>query len=691
VQVSAQRYRVLGANLLQLQDRTLTPERKTAAVLTYLALEGPTTRSKLAGLLWPDAPEGTARNNLSQTLRRLRGVGGDGLIGGDDPLQLSPELRVDAAELRVRAFSGEAEGVLELAGELLGTLDYDDLPEFADWLYGEREALLELRRGALWTLIGRAENAGEYGDAVRWARRLLDLDPVSEASHRALMRVYYLAGDRPAALRAYGRCKEVLAREFGTQPLPETLELARKIDQGLVRAPRRARAERTLPAFVLRPPVLVGREAEWAEMERAWAAGQTIYLTGDPGVGKTRLAQEFVASKGRGLYLPSRPGVQDVPFAGAVALARARLAAAPTAELPGWVARELSRILPELREDDEPPPLRGEDDRLRFFQAYFEMVRLTGVGFVATISDDVQYYDQATTELGGFLMSQPRSSRSRENIPRYVVVYRRGELPSATQAFVDRLVASEIAVSIAVAPLDVSATGALLGSLGLEGVGSEVTPPLAEAVFRRTGGNALFILETLRHLIETDRLGATLPAQLPLPSRVGTMIRGRLGRLSEVAQRVVKAAAVLQSDFDLELVGAILHTDPLELIGAWEELEGAQVFSGARFSHDLLLEAALESVSQPVKVLLNRRCAVVLAARRADPARIAGHWFAAGDELAAVPALRAAALRAVDELRLADAENGLEQARAILARHGRDAEAAEVAAEKGALLEVRRG
>lgn len=213
--------------------------------------------------------------------------------------------------------------MLELAGDLLGAFDYDDLPEFADWLYGEREALLELRRGALWTLAGRAESAGEYGEAARWAQRLLELDPVSEAAHRALMRFYYLAGARPAALRAYGRCKEVLAREFGTQPLPETRELARKIDQGMVRAPRRARAERALPAFVLRPPVLVGRETAWAEMERAWAKGQTFYLTGDPGVGKTRLAQEFVASKGPGLYLPSRPGVQEVPFAGAVALARA--------------------------------------------------------------------------------------------------------------------------------------------------------------------------------------------------------------------------------------------------------------------------------------------------------------------------------------------------------------------------------
>lgn len=71
---------------------------------------------------------------------------------------------------------------------------------------------------------------------------------------------------------------------------------------------------------MLRPPVLIGREAAWAQLEAAWgqleaawAAGQTIYVTGAPGVGKTRLAQDFVASKGRALYLPGHPGAEQVP------------------------------------------------------------------------------------------------------------------------------------------------------------------------------------------------------------------------------------------------------------------------------------------------------------------------------------------------------------------------------------------
>jgi hypothetical protein len=182
------------------------------------------------------------------------------------------------------------------------------------------------------------------------------------------MRLHYLLGDRPAALKAYHRCKATLERELAVKPLPETVELARLIEQGEVRGVAKSTQTRVLPPQVLRPPILVGREEAWEKLEEAWERGQTIYVTGEPGVGKTRLVQEFVASKGRGLYLPARPGYQDVLFAGAAGLARTRIAEAPEVSLPSWVQRELSRILPEFRSEEPPPPLRGEEDKLRFFQ-----------------------------------------------------------------------------------------------------------------------------------------------------------------------------------------------------------------------------------------------------------------------------------------------------------------------------------
>ena len=371
-------------------------------------------------------------------------------------------------------------------------------------------------------------------------------------------------------------------------------------------------------------------------------------------------------------------------YAGAAGLARTRIAAAPEVQLPPWVGQELARILPEFRSAETPPPLRDEADKLRFYQAYWEMVKLTGEGFVATVSDDTQYYDQATVELGAFMIAQAANLKS-SRIPRYVVVYRRGEMPAASQAAIDSLVASEAAARIDLTPLDAQSTTTFLVSLNLP-LEDGVSPHLAEAVYTRTGGNPLFILETLRNLFESGQLGATLPERWPLPEKVEATIHQRLSRLSPAAQRVVQAAAVLQSDFDLELIAEVLGSDPLALVDVWEELERAQLLSGDRFSHDLLREAVLASLSQQVGVLLQRRSAKVLAGKGVAPIRVAEHYLAGKAEENTVPYLLEAAEQAKAALRLTEATERFGRAGDIYERlGGRD----EAFAAYRAALEVR--
>ncbi len=91
--------RLLGSPQLQISNKTITPDRRMAGVLAYLALEGPTHKYKLAGFLWPNAEETTARNNMRQLLRRARTSGGD-IVVGEDLIELRPEVEVD-----VRRFS----------------------------------------------------------------------------------------------------------------------------------------------------------------------------------------------------------------------------------------------------------------------------------------------------------------------------------------------------------------------------------------------------------------------------------------------------------------------------------------------------------------------------------------------------------------------------------------------------------
>lgn len=227
--------KILGSLHLKGPDgETVRPERKTAALLAYLALEGPTHRARLVGLLWPDTREAAARNNLVHLLRKLRRVVGTDLVEGGELLSLLPLREVDALIARDLFAQGRYAEVAAFEETLLDGLSYDDLPELDDWVSAERERVGAWRLQALEGEAAYLEREGNYDEAVVWSRRLLDADPFSESAHRRLMRLHYLRGDRPAAIQAFARCEAMLQREFSTEPLPETERLAQEIKLGTV-------------------------------------------------------------------------------------------------------------------------------------------------------------------------------------------------------------------------------------------------------------------------------------------------------------------------------------------------------------------------------------------------------------------------------------------------------------------------
>ncbi len=157
-------------------------------------------------------------------------------------------------------------------------------------------------------LAQQHEEQGRWHDAIMAAERLLELHPLSEEAHRRLMRLN-LNDDRPAALKAYARCRALLRQELQLDPLPETVQLALDIERQevLVQIPA---SPPTLPLAVRRPPRLVGRQGAWQQLQAAWTEGQFIVVSGEPGVGKTRLLQDFVAHQGKALRVVAHPATR---------------------------------------------------------------------------------------------------------------------------------------------------------------------------------------------------------------------------------------------------------------------------------------------------------------------------------------------------------------------------------------------
>jgi DNA-binding SARP family transcriptional activator len=638
---------LLGRGQLIREDVVVRLERKTAALFAFLALEGAASRSKLAGLLWADSTEESARSSLRQRLFRLRGSVGADLIVLDEPLRLDPSLEVDVIRFESLIFTSEHTGALELEGELLAGNDYDDCPDLNDWVLAARERLESSRREALSSETTRLENAGEYSAALKRAEQFLAHDPISEDGHRRVMRLHYLAGDRPAAIKAFERCKTILETQLGVEPLLETSNLAKLISQGDGLPQTQPLVRVSIPIQILRPPVLAGRKHEWAQLEGAWEAKKSVIIRGEPGVGKTRLMLDFVTSRGTYVMLEGRPGDVGVAYAAFSRGLKRILEQHTNLQPEKWVRQELSRILPDL-EPDAPNAIGSDTEKLRFFSAILEFINSLQVQ--AIVVDDLQFMDTASLELWQYLKTQLTP------VLQTFSGYRTGEFEANLEA---NLLQETTLIDLK--PLETEGLNALLHGLALPGI-----TELAASLEQYTGGNPMYVLETLKSLLETGGITHGLPQHFPPPHKIGALIRHRLERLSPSALRLTRVAAIAETDFNLELAASILEIKPFDLAELLSELERAQVLVGERFAHDLIFEATREGIPVPIRNLVHKSTATHLEAHDGNPARIAFHWLTAGEEAKAIPYFLEAARFSLTSFQLREATAFFERAATAL-------------------------
>lgn len=619
---------------------------RDAALLAWLAIEGPTPRARLAALLWPASDADAARNTLRQRLFQLRRHCGE-LVRGQATLELLDGVRLD----------------LDDGEPLLGEQHFGDAPELDAWLHRQRQ-----RRRASWRadLERQAEvlaQAGEFAAALRIVDTLLAADPLDESAHRRAMHLHYLRGDRAAALLAFDRCERVLKDEVGARPSPETLALLATIERATVAAPAPAPA---LPASVLRPPRLVGRDRELAALQQAWATGQVAWVSGEAGLGKTRLLQELAAIEPGLAYAAARPGDTGVPFATLARLLRAigareqGPAADDTPAAPAHLT--VTRLLPELDAAGLRPAAEGQ--RL-LLQRALQGWAGSRAGLRGLLVDDLHFADDASLEMLASLIAARADAPEGGQAPRWALACRPAEAGSALQALLDGLTEQGGLAMVELRPLPAPALAALLDSLGLPGVEGAA---LAPALQRRTGGNPMFVLETIKHAWAERRLQDLGDAgALPHPPGVRRLIARRLAALSPGAVALARVAAVAGPDFGIALAEHVLGTSALRFADALAELEAAQVLRGMQFAHDLVLEAVREGVPAAIAEHTHAGIAGWLETHAGEPARVARHWIDGGQPQRALPWLQraadaaGAALRHREQIAFMDELAGLQQ------------------------------
>ncbi|HEV3293976.1 MAG TPA: AAA family ATPase, partial [Streptosporangiaceae bacterium] len=414
------------------------------------------------------------------------------------------------------------------------------------------------------------------------------------------------------------------------------------------------------------PVAFVGREVELSRLCGALAGNTRLVLVvGDAGVGKTRFAGEGMARAAaagmvvvRGECLALADTLPLLPVAAALGdldgLNGGGLLQAALDAAPGYVRREVGRLLPKLSPGGGPGP-GGPDDgwqREQLFSAVAELLDVvanrTGSG-VGLVIEDVHWADSATLDLLTFL-----TRAGRRGAVTVAATYRGDEAPVAAPVagWLAQVRSAAEVEEIRLGPLSRPEAAAYVAALA----GGPVPPALVDELYGRGEGNPFFTEQLVAAgLVGQADGGLRVPAGLP--ARLAELLLARAGRCAGDARVVLAVLAVAGRPLAEDLVGAITGLGVEAVRGGLRELAGAQLLaedtSGGIFRprHALLAEAVAGGLLPGERAALHERIARALAAA-GDPAlaaEVAGHWQAASrpaEELSA----RVAAARAAERL-----------------------------------------
>src|SRR5205823_2855242 len=411
-------------------------------------------------------------------------------------------------------------------------------------------------------------------------------------------------------------------------------------------------------------PVLIGRGAELTALrllvDRARSGkGQLVLLSGEAGIGKSRLVAEaktYATAQGF-LLLQGQcfPTDRSCPYAPLLDLLRSHLATSSSEHVDtelGSLASALSPLLPDLlpRPSDLPslPPLAPEHEKRRLFAALAQLfLHPTTKQPALLIVEDLHWSDQTSLDFLHYL-----ARRCADHSLLVLLTYRSDEVHPSLSHFLAQLDREHLAQELALAPLTRSEMSAMLHAIFDLRRSVFMVPPLAQSelldtMYALTEGNPFLIEELLKSLIEAgdifDEHGRWKRKELRslhIPRSVQDAVELRTAHLSEGARQVLNIAAVAGRHFDFALLQELTHQDEAQLLPLIKELIAAQLVveeSAEQFAfrHALTRQAVSAQLLVRERKALHRRIAetferLYASSVEAHLADLASHFSEAG-------------------------------------------------------------
>jgi DNA-binding SARP family transcriptional activator/tetratricopeptide (TPR) repeat protein len=635
------------------------PQQRALLALLLLNANEVVSRDRIVDELWGERPPATAVKLVQVYVSALRKVLEPEVLVTRAPgylLQVEP----DAVDLdRFRRHLDEGGAALgagapaAAANHFRSALALWRGPALADFAFApfaqaQIGRLDELRLEAL---SDRIEADLELGrsDVVGELEALIAEHPLRERLRGQLMLALYRSGRQADALAAYQDARRALVDELGIEPGREL----RQLEQAILRqAPEldRTPAAEPAPAVPTRA-VFVGRERELADLVGALddalaGSGRLALVAGEPGIGKSRLAEELghhARQRGARVCVGRCWEAGGAPaYWPWVQALRAYIRDSEPDALRDQVGREgaaLTTILPELRDVvpdlPESPLPDSEGGRFRLLESVAAFLRNAAAGAPMVVAlDDLHAADAPSLLLLRFVAGQLGGA------PILIVgCYRDTEVGPELADTLAEVAREPAMLRVALRGLSGSDTSRLLAFT----MGDAPADDLAAEIHAETQGNPLFAKEIGRLLAAG---GEATPGRRPIPQGVVEVIGRRLQRQTDPCREVLALASVVGREFDPDVIARVSGLEENDLFAALDEAAAAglvgavpEVSGRLRFSHILVRDALYEDLPAPRRVRLHRAIGEALEAIYAanpDPhlTELARHYREAGPSVA---------------------------------------------------------
>lgn len=601
--------RLFGAPRILVDGREVVlPYKKADAVLYYVILKGSATRSRIAELLWPDAPVETGLKNLRHAIYSIRKHLGENPFFEQQrsTLTLSPHISI-----RCDALAFLNGGSLDLyAGELLEGVSIPSADTFENWMQEERERFQGLYLDRLLAAAQDALALGEPKRAEQYCLRYMQIDRTEENNVMLLMRIYRRQHQFRKAIELYQTLCKTLENEFGISPLSDTTELYYEIMGEWNRSvDEAAKGSECL---------LLGKEAAQRKLQelcndsRQNRRHRCILLEGEAGVGKTCLLEwvlKVCDLSDRAVCRGTCYQTETEHFLTPWNMVMASLVSEMEyrgLSLPAQHVNIASALFPALTQ--APDALEKTDEGYPVHVNYVTS-RQSALMLLSAASrrlplllvfEDIHWMDKSSVEMIAMLLRQMQYADIS------VICTCRDILPDHVEAFVDGAERDKILERCHLRNFTLEETKQYLRFYAPQ----ELSAEQMSQVFQTTGGNALLLSQTIGSLAESS--------DLPIRSHgLEDIIAYRLASLSTDERRVLELASVFIGPAPLEALSFILQKSMMEQICLCLQLTQKKLLveteeNGALaygFSHERIKAIVSEKLSITARRMLCLRVA----------------------------------------------------------------------------------